>query len=105
AANPALAVLYRQINTLNPPRPKGFLGRPPPTYRGSMHDALIGLGVPVQFVVGEHDMITSPEIIAEAAGLVTGARMHVVGGAGHSAYFENAPEWNRVVLEFLTSIS
>ena len=27
-ANPALAVLYRQLNAINPKRPKGMLGRP-----------------------------------------------------------------------------
>lgn len=101
AANPGMAMLYRQINAMNPPRPKGLLGRPPPTYRGSMHEALSGLGVPVLFVVGEHDLITSPEMIREARGLVKGSEFHEIRGAGHSAYFEYAEEWNRVVLEFL----
>lgn len=104
AANPALGILYRQINTLNPPRPRGFLGRPPPSYRGSMHEALVALGIPVQFIVGEYDMITSPELVREASGLVAGSSYHVVAGAGHSAYFENAAEWNRVVLNFLKSV-
>lgn len=100
-ARPDLALLYRQVNALNPPRPKGFLGRPPPTYRGSMHDPIAGLGVPVLFVVGEHDLITSPEMIHEAQALIAGARFHEIRGAGHSAYFENAAEWNSVVAAFL----
>ena len=100
-ARPDLALLYRQVNALNPPRPKGFLGRPPPTYRGSMHDPIAGLGVPVFFVVGEHDLITSPEMIREAQALITGAQFHEIHGAGHSAYFENAVEWNTVVAAFL----
>jgi pimeloyl-ACP methyl ester carboxylesterase len=102
-ANPALALLYRQINALNPARPKGFLGRPPPTYRGSMHDLLGGLGVPVLFVVGEHDMITSPGLIREAQGLVPGAAFQQIDGAGHSAYFEAPAAWNETVLAFLAS--
>ncbi|MGI8927017.1 MAG: alpha/beta fold hydrolase [Tepidiformaceae bacterium] len=100
-SQPALATLYRQINALNPPRPRGFLGRPPATYRGSMHTAIAATGAPVLFVVGEHDMITSPEMIREAQGLITGARCHEVLGAGHSAFFEAAQEWNAVVEEFL----
>jgi len=100
-AEPALALLYHQINALNPPRPRGFLGRPPASYRGSMHGPISALGVPVQFVVGEHDMITSPAMIREAQGLIAGSRFHEVLGAGHSAYFEKAEEWNRVVLAFL----
>ncbi len=101
ARRPDLAVLYRQLNALNPPRPKGFLGRPPPSYRGSMHTGLSALGVPILFVVGEHDMITSPEMIREAQGLIPGSEYHEVKGAGHSAYFEAADEWNGVVGTFL----
>jgi 3-oxoadipate enol-lactonase len=101
-ANPALALLYRQVNALNPPRPKGLLGRPPASYRGSMHGGISALGVPVLFVVGEHDLITSPAMIREAQSLIPGARYHEMFGAGHSAYFERADEWNAVVDEFLT---
>ena len=101
AAHPDLAVLYRQINALNPPRPRGFLGRPPATYRGSMHGPIAALGVPVLFVVGEHDLITSPEMIREAQALIPGSRCHEMKGAGHSAYFEHAAEWNAIVLDFL----
>lgn len=103
-ANPVLASLYRQINALNPKRPKGFLGRPPKTYTGSMHPVLKDLGRPVLFVVGEHDMITSPEMIREAQGLIPGAGFHEVKGAGHSAYFEAPEEWNTVVLQFIGNV-
>ena len=101
AANPAMATLYRQVNALNPARPKGFLGRPPATYRGSMHGPIGASGAPVQFIVGEHDLITSPEMIREAQSLIPGAQFHEVKGAGHSAYFERADEWNRVVRQFI----
>ncbi|MGE5595060.1 MAG: alpha/beta fold hydrolase [Hyphomicrobiales bacterium] len=104
ASHPDLALLYRQINALNPPRPRGFLGRPPPTYRGSMHEPLTALGVPILFLVGEHDMITSPEIIREASGLVRGSHFHQIDGAGHSAYFEKPGEWNRIVRAFLHAV-
>ncbi len=100
---PALAVLYRQINALNPPRPKAFLGRPPSTYRGSQHEPLANLGVPILFVVGEYDMITSPAMIREASGLIPGSAYHEILGAGHSAYFEAAAEWDEVVGRFLAS--
>jgi len=98
---PALALLYRQINAINPPRPRGMLGRPPPTYRGSTHEMLANLGVPVLYIVGEHDLITSPEMIRQAQALIPGAEYYEVRGAGHSCYFERAEEWNRVVRDFL----
>ncbi len=103
-ANPALAHLYRQINALNPKRPRGFLGRPPATYRGSMHGPLASVGVPILFMVGEHDLITSPEMIRRAAELIPGSRMHEIKGAGHSAYFENPSEFNAVLAGFLDGI-
>ncbi|MCE7928624.1 MAG: alpha/beta fold hydrolase [Chloroflexi bacterium CFX7] len=103
-AQPALALLYRQINALNPPRPRGMLGRPPPSYRGSMHGFLSDLGIPVLFIVGEHDRITSPEMVRQASSLVIGAIHHEIPGAGHSAYFERADEWNRIVLAFLAAL-
>jgi len=101
ASQPGLALLYRQINAQNPPRPRGLLGRPPASYRGSMHEMLAGLGCPILFVVGEHDLITSPELIREAHSLIPGSVFHEVKGAGHSAYFEQPEEWSKVVLEFL----
>lgn len=102
--NPGLALLYRQINALNPARPRGMLGRPPPTYRGSTHELIAGLHVPVLYLVGEHDLITSPEMIREAQGLIPGAAFHQVDAAGHSCYFERAAEWNRAVGEFLARL-
>lgn len=100
-ANPGLALLYRQVNAINPPRPRGLLGRPPATYRGSMHGPLAALGVPILFLVGEHDRITSPEMIREAQSLIPGAERYEIAGAGHSAYFEAADEWNHVVAGFI----
>lgn len=102
-AQPALTCLYRQINALNPRRPHGLLGRPPHSYRGSMHGAISSTGAPVLFVVGELDMITSPELVRESAGLIPGARVHEIKGAGHSSYFEKAPEFNSTVERFLAA--
>jgi pimeloyl-ACP methyl ester carboxylesterase len=101
AREPALANLYRQINSMNPPRPRGMLGRPPASYRGSMHEAIAKTGVPVLFAVGEHDTITSPELIEEAHRLVPGSHFAVIPDAGHSAYFENPGAWNATVLGHL----
>lgn len=101
AENPGLALLYRQINAINPKRPRGLLGRPPASYRGSTHEMLARLDVPVLYIVGEHDLITSPEMIREARDLLGNAEYHEIRGAGHSCYFERPGEWNRVVGDFL----
>ena len=101
AAEPALATLFHQIRRLNPPRPRGLLGPPPASYRGSTHELLAAPGVPVLFVVGEHDRITSPELVREACSLVPGAGLIEIAGAGHSAYFERPAAFNEAVLAFL----
>lgn len=101
---PALALLYQQLNRLNPKRPAGLLGRPPKTYRGSMHPTLQGLGVPILFVAGEFDHITSPGIIREASALVEGSNFEIIAGAGHSCYFEKAPLWNQLAGDFFASV-
>lgn len=102
--HPDLAILYRQVNALNPPRPKGLLGRPPSTYRGSTHELIMSTGAPVLYAVGEYDMITSPAMIREAQSLITGAEYYEFKGAGHSAYFESAAEWNAVVGGFFARV-
>lgn len=99
--HPDLALLYRQFNALNPSRPRGMLGRPPANYTGSMHEPLAACGAPILFIVGQHDLITSPELIREAVAMVPAARFHEVPDAGHSAYFEQPEDWNAHVLAFL----
>tara|TARA_Y100000588_G_C13322833_1_gene530570 strand:- start:232 stop:441 length:210 start_codon:yes stop_codon:yes gene_type:complete len=62
---------------------------------------LVDSGLPIAFVVGEHDRITSPELIHESHSLVPGADLFVMEGAGHSAYFEKPDVFNDYVLAFL----
>jgi pimeloyl-ACP methyl ester carboxylesterase len=101
--NPQLAFLYREINRLNPKRPADFLALQP-GYRGTFSNALAQSGVPVLFLVGEHDAITPPQIVERAAALATGARFRVIPAAGHSAYFEKPREFNEAVLDFIGEV-
>ncbi len=98
---PALAALYHQIRRLNPPRERNVLGPPPANYRGSTHQMLVDSRLPITFIVGEHDLITSPELIREAHSLVPGADLFEMAGAGHSTYFEQPDVFNDYVLAFL----
>jgi len=108
--NVPLATLYHQIRRLNPPRNKDVLGRPPKNYKGSTHEILTGIArpdtsikthqIPVLYVVGEHDKITSPEMIKEAATLVKHSKIREFKDAGHSVYFEQADKFNALLHEF-----
>ena len=102
--HPALALLFHQIRRLNPPRERGLLGPPPASYRGSAHQTLIEAGAPIAFIVGEHDRITSPELIREARSLLPGAELFEIAGAGHSTYFEQPAAFNDYALAFLARV-
>jgi len=64
-------------------------------------EALAAIQVPVLFIGGEHDEVMPPSLMEIACGLIAGARMVVVPGAGHSVYFEEPETFNRIALEFL----
>lgn len=102
-ANPRMAFLYRQINQLNPKRPADFLALQP-GYRGTFSPFLAESGVPILFLVGEHDAITPPHIVQRAAALVPHAQYRVIPQAGHSAYFERPEAFNAAVLEFIHDV-
>lgn len=109
--HPELYFLLRQISRMNPPRPRDFLGppNPPPPEPGTppripMHERLLAAGTPVQYIVGEFDMITPPDLIAICHALLPGSRYHLVKDSGHSAYWEKTEEFNAVALQFLLEI-
>ena len=110
-ANPEEYFLLRLISRMNPPRPKDFLGpaNPPPPPadappRVPMYQRLREAGVPVFFLVGEHDMITPADLIEMCHGLLEDSRYHVALGSGHSVYWEKPEEFNEMVLRFLIEI-
>lgn len=109
--DPASYFLLRQISRLNPPRPRDFLGpvNPPPVQPGQppripMYERLSAAGIPVFFIVGEHDAICPPDMIEMCHSLVAGSRYHLVRDSGHSAYWEKPDEFNEHVLRFLQDV-
>jgi 3-oxoadipate enol-lactonase len=97
-----LEFLYRSIGRLNPPRPRDFLA-PVAGYKGSSAQLLADSGFPVLFLVGEHDTVTPPDIIAECHRAVPGSRYAVIKDSGHSTYFERPHAFNDAVMGFLES--
>lgn len=100
---PELALLYRMIGRLNPPRPSDFLAVPA-GYRGSTAERLAASGVPVLFLVGELDTVTPPHLVELAHRNVPGSRFQVIPGAGHSTYFEAPAMFNHAVEGFLAEV-
>lgn len=105
---PALAALYAQINHFNP----SAYEHAPEQWRAALSrlhdpgslvpmDALRRVACPTLLLVGSEDPIVPVGIVREVAAQVAGSEVHVVDGAGHSAYFEKADEVNRIVLDFV----
>jgi 3-oxoadipate enol-lactonase len=104
--SPEMHFLYHQIRGLNPRRPRNFLA---PTgrmvnYRGSTAPRLRESGLPVLWIVGEHDRVTPPALIRISHEITPGSRYVTVPGAGHSSYFERPAEWNRRVRAFIDGV-
>lgn len=95
---PALAFLYDQIGGLNP-RERGGLRRLGGSPVGA--EQLAGYRVPTLLIAGERDVLFPREALHEVASLIPGAEIRDFAGAGHSAYFEAAPEFNRMVEAFV----
>jgi 3-oxoadipate enol-lactonase len=98
--DPPREFLFRSINRLNPKRPRDFLAIPA-GYRGSSAQRLVESGIPILFLVGEHDAIIPPDINRLCHEAVPGSRYEVIKDAGHSAYFERPDEFNAAVMSFL----
>ena len=99
--DPVRAFLYQEISLLNEGSTGGSSQRK--TWYGRA--ALAALRVPVLFVVGSDDRIFPPAVIREAATALPRAEVVEIPDAGHSPYYEQPEEWNRVVLEFLRRVA
>ena len=106
AARPDLAFLYAAIGRLSSP------------VRESLESLLTsedgpGLAeladwavykVPTLVIVGDQDLMVPPVIAHMVAAHLPGARLEVVPGAGHSAYFEKPAEFNALLDAFLGTL-
>jgi pimeloyl-ACP methyl ester carboxylesterase len=61
--------------------------------------------VPVHFIVGEDDRLTTPTLMRAMAAEVPGAHFTLIEGAGHLTNIEAPEEFNRAVLGFLLEIT
>jgi len=60
--------------------------------------------VPTLGIVGEHDLLTPPERMAEVMALIPGADLKIINAAGHLPNIERPEEFNRVLLGFLDTV-
>jgi pimeloyl-ACP methyl ester carboxylesterase len=65
---------------------------------------LAAFHVPTLLMVGTEDAFFSVEGLREVADAIPGARLQVLPGAGHSAYFEEPDVFNGLVESFFEEI-
>ncbi len=95
--HPALTFLYQQIGGLNPPRGEDGVISGFRREDGPQAEAFPDWQIPTLLIVGQEDAIFPPEVIAEVQKAIPGSRMEVVPGAAHSAHFEQASVFNKLV--------
>jgi 3-oxoadipate enol-lactonase len=101
AEQPALHLLYRHIDDMNAGLDKEILRRRLFTARTRAPEELAAAGCPILLIAGDEDIVIPPFAADAIAAVVPGARAAHIADAGHSAYFERAPLFNRLVGEFL----
>ncbi|HTR82395.1 MAG TPA: alpha/beta fold hydrolase [Bacteroidota bacterium] len=66
---------------------------------------LSGIGVPTLIMVGERDLLTPPAVSEAMKEKIPNSELHVLPNAAHMSNIENAPEFNRHLLEFLQKVA
>jgi len=101
--DPMRSFLYDRIGSLNPP---ATLGTVLPKLAALQVDRaqLAGFRVPTLLLVGTEDAFFSVDGLREVADAIPGARLHVLPGTGHSAYFEEPELFNGLVESFFAEI-
>ena len=99
---PALAVLYRQINQLNADDFRTAVRKRIRAMRKQPPSLLANLPMPVLFLNGGEDSVFPSPAGPGLASFAPQGRHVSVPKAGHSVYFERAGEFNRIVEEFIS---
>lgn len=96
---PAMCFLYQQISALNTHTTPNLVK----VLFSVKNDirAIVEHQIPTLLLVGEEDVLAPPEAMASIAAQIPQAQFVTVPQAGHSAYFECADEFNRLVGAFL----
>lgn len=105
AQKPAMAELYLQIASFNPSNETRMTPSGTPPKPVHLDDLIAAARkVPMLFVVGEEDILFTPEVIGGVSKLVPGARLALLPNAAHSPYFETPDAFNNEVGSFLADV-
>lgn len=96
--------LVEQVRRLMANPPAGFIGAlEAMKHRPDATGELESISVPALVLVGEDDALSPPEVAAEMAGRIPGARLAVLPRAGHLSNLEAPEAFNAAVAGFLSA--
>ena len=96
--NPNGAFLYQQIASLNPPRNQNITST---NNMSPTPESVANLDIPVLAIVGSEDIVIPPPLIKTFADLVPNSQYMEIPDIGHSFYFEDPDQFNRLIETFL----
>jgi 3-oxoadipate enol-lactonase len=98
---PALALLYSQVQALNPERDREAMREQLAAAGAPTGEDAAKLEVPILFIAGEQDEVIAPAALEAAVKCFPNARLEKVPRAGHSVYWERPARFNELVAAFL----
>jgi 3-oxoadipate enol-lactonase len=101
---PAMHLLYRQIDDQNAALDKQAVGARCFALRTRKPEELRAVACPILFISGDEDVVIPPFAADAIARVVPGSRVAHIGDAGHSAYFERPQRFNEIVDAFFKDI-
>src|SRR5262245_3259129 len=101
---PSLHLLYRQLDDLNAGLDKEALRGRLVAARTRRAEELAAIDCPTLLLAGDEDIVMPPFAADALAALLPRARVVHIAEAGHSAYFERAAHFNRLLAEFLARL-
>ncbi|HEY6881112.1 MAG TPA: alpha/beta fold hydrolase, partial [Polyangiales bacterium] len=72
--------------------------------RTDLRPSLAKIKVPTRLIVGADDTITTPEVMRTVATAIAGADIHVLEGAGHLPNVEAEPQFNALLVDFISRL-
>jgi 3-oxoadipate enol-lactonase len=72
--------------------------------RTDTSEVLSTITVPTQIIVGEHDKLTPPSVSESMKKQIPGADLHIIHEAAHMSNLENAPDFNKCLIDFLNKV-
>lgn len=101
---PAMHLLYRQIDDQNAALDKQAIGTRCFALRTRRPEDLRAVACPILFISGDEDVVIPPFAADAIARVVPGVRVSHIEDAGHSAYFERPARFNTIVESFFEDI-